>query len=72
MGCLELRLSKTICSQHNKLVKIGLLGKARVDAAVFEDPDGSPITINSNYFAKKRNIRNPMSGPFGTLEQVCS
>ena len=61
---LELRLPKAIDSQQNKLVTTELLSKTRVSGTAYENPDGSPITIDSDYFGKKRNKANPTAGPF--------
>lgn len=40
------------------------LGKASISGCVFENPDGSPITIGTDYFGKPRNTANPTPGPF--------
>ena len=40
------------------------LGKASISGCAFENPDGSPITIGTDYFGKPRNAANPTSGPF--------
>jgi len=62
--CLKISLPKAIENQQNKLVTTELLGKARVTGAGFENPDGSPFTIDTDYFDKKRNKENPTAGPF--------
>jgi hypothetical protein len=46
------------------LVTSRLLGKAEVSQAPFEDYDGSQLKIDTDYFGKKRDERNPSSGPF--------
>jgi len=40
------------------------LGKASISGCAFENPDGSPITIVTDYFGKPRNPANPTPGPF--------
>ena len=40
------------------------LGKASISGCAFENPDGSPITIGTDYFGKPRNAANPTPGPF--------
>ena len=40
------------------------LGKASISGCAFENPDGSPITIATDYFGKPRNAANPTPGPF--------
>ncbi len=47
-----------------QLVTSRLLGKAQVPDLPFETPDGKPIVIDTDYFGKKRNLKNPSSGPF--------
>ncbi len=66
---LSLVLPECLTDQKNQLVKTELLGKARVTGAKFENPDGSPLTIDSDYFGKKRNKQNPSAGPFENPEK---
>jgi len=61
---LEISLPKAIANQQNKLVTTELLGKARVTGLAFVSPDGSPLTLDTDYFGKKRNKDNPAPGPF--------
>ncbi|MHC4665905.1 MAG: hypothetical protein ACYS9T_08115, partial [Planctomycetota bacterium] len=51
-------------SLNNKLVTTKLLGKAMIPGQAFENPDGSPLTIDTDYFSRKRNKANPSAGPF--------
>jgi alpha-N-arabinofuranosidase len=41
-----------------------LLGKAKVPQVAFEDYDGSFLKIDTDYFGKKRDRKNPSPGPF--------
>ena len=41
-----------------------LLGKARVPNLPFENPDGSPVAIDTDYFGQKRSEVSPSAGPF--------
>ena len=41
-----------------------LLGKALVPGCAFENPDGSPLRLNTDYFGEKRSAKNPFPGPF--------
>ena len=41
-----------------------LLGKARVSGLAYENADGSPVAIDSDYFGVKRNAEAPYPGPF--------
>lgn len=48
----------------DKLVTTKLLGKAKVSGCAFENPDGSRLRINTDYFGEKRNEKHPFPGPF--------
>jgi len=50
--------------QTRKLVTTGMLGKAKIPDLPYEHPDGSPCSINTDYFEKTRNEQNPFPGPF--------
>jgi alpha-L-arabinofuranosidase len=50
--------------QAHQPVTTDLLGKASVPGAAYENPDGSPVLINTDYFGKKRSRTNPFPGPF--------
>ncbi len=45
-------------------VTTGLLGRAKVPNVTYENPDGSPLKIDIDYFGEKRNIVAPSPGPF--------
>jgi alpha-N-arabinofuranosidase len=47
-----------------KIVTTRLLGRAVIPNAAYEQPDGAPIRINTDYFGKPRNETNPSAGPF--------
>jgi len=46
------------------LVTSDLLGVAKVPNQRFEQPNGAPYRLNTDYFGKKRNPENPEPGPF--------
>ena len=48
----------------SKLVTTDLLGKAIIPNCAYENPDGSPLKIDSDYFGKKRDKKNLFPGPF--------
>ena len=50
--------------QPRKLVTSELLGKAVIPDLPFENPDGSPFKIDTDFFGKKRDATNPFPGPF--------
>ena len=49
---------------ERKLVTTELLGKAKVPDCAFENPDGTPLKVNADFFGKPRNAANPTPGPF--------
>jgi len=44
------------------------LGKTLVSKAAFENPDGSPLTIDGDYFGQPRDPTDPGAGPFAGLK----
>jgi hypothetical protein len=52
--------------QKRKLVTTELLGKAKIPGLPFENPDGTPLKLDTDYFGKQRNPANPTPGPFET------
>jgi hypothetical protein len=61
---LYITLDESFKSLNNKLVTTKLLGKALIPGQAYENPDGSPLKIDTDYFGKKRNKANPSAGPF--------
>ncbi|HVM47196.1 MAG TPA: carbohydrate-binding protein [Candidatus Acidoferrum sp.] len=48
----------------DQLVTTELLGRAKVTGCAYENPDGSPLRINTDYFGHKRSNEHPFPGPF--------
>jgi alpha-N-arabinofuranosidase len=66
---LTIKMDKAWSQQKKReLVTTELLGKAVVPGMAFEQPDGKPICIDTDYFGNKRNMSNPIPGPFETVE----
>jgi alpha-N-arabinofuranosidase len=62
---LEVQFDKAWAAERTrKLVTTDLLGKAAIPNLPYENPDGSPIRVNTDYFGKKRGEANPAPGPF--------
>lgn len=51
------------------LISTDTLGKAFEPEAKYENPDGTPIVLDEDYFGSKRSLRI-LPGPFATPEQV--
>jgi len=47
-----------------QLITTELLGKAKIPGQNYENPDGSLLIIDSDYFGNQRNKNNPSAGPF--------
>jgi hypothetical protein len=46
------------------LVTTELLGKARIPGLAYENPDGSPLKVDHDYFGQGRSTTHPTPGPF--------
>jgi alpha-N-arabinofuranosidase len=44
------------------------LGKTLVSQTTFETPDGTPVTLATDYFGNLRDMANPGAGPFAGLK----
>ncbi len=61
---LQFTLDDLYFSQKCQLVTTELLGKAKMPKQAFENPDGTEITIDTDYFGNLRNKKTPSAGPF--------
>jgi alpha-N-arabinofuranosidase len=62
---LELILDKVWSVERTrKLVTTDMLGKVVIPNLPYEHPDGSLLRVDTDYFGKKRNEKNPSAGPF--------
>ena len=64
---LTFNWDKSIAKMKNQLVTTALLGKAKIPNQNYKNPDGSPITIDQDYFGNTRNSKNHTAGPFEKL-----
>lgn len=64
---LYLKLSDDFTVTGSKQINSAELGEALVPAAIFENPDGSPILFNADYFNVKRDSNINRVGPFNSL-----
>ena len=51
-------------AQKRGIVTTKLLGRAKIPNAAFENPNGTPYHLDTDYFGKKRTSENPAPGPF--------
>jgi alpha-N-arabinofuranosidase len=61
---LQLRLGREIGQAATAPVTTRSLGKAKVSGLPYENPDGSPLAVDTDYFGKKRSPARPTPGPF--------
>lgn len=60
---LKTNLYDLLPELENKTVSTAVLGEAFEPEQRFEQPDGSPIVFDADYFDRRRSL-NPLSGPF--------
>jgi alpha-N-arabinofuranosidase len=60
---LQMNLDNAVATARTTLVTTALLGLARISDVPFENPDGSPLQIDTDYFGKQRNPNHPSPGP---------
>ncbi len=61
---LRLTLDEALQNAKTELVTTQLLGKNKIAGLSYENPDGSPLKIDTDYFGHKRSETNPTPGPF--------
>ena len=62
---LDITLDETWAEKAKRpLVTTDLLGKALTPDLPFENPDGTPMRIDTDYLGKSRDANNPFPGPF--------
>jgi hypothetical protein len=61
---LRLNLGAEVRKAATTPVTTELLGKAKISGLAYENADGSPLVIDSDYLGKKRNAVTPSAGPF--------
>ncbi|OPZ63993.1 MAG: hypothetical protein BWY83_03284 [bacterium ADurb.Bin478] len=66
---LHLTADSSLQKIETQLVTSGLLGKAKMADAAYENPDGSALTIDRDYSGEPRSLLSPKVGPFENLVQ---
>jgi hypothetical protein len=66
---LHINVDDSFRKLKTQLVTSELLGKAIVPNASFENPDGTPLKIDTDYFGNKRSETNPFVGPFEGMKE---
>lgn len=63
---LDLTLPVSLSKAATKLVTTQLLGKAKISGVRYENSNGSPLKVDTDYFGKQRSKATPTAGPFET------
>jgi hypothetical protein len=64
-GFLEFAFDKAwAAGRPRKLVTTEVLGRASIPNQGYENPDGTPIRVDADYFGATRDASNPSPGPF--------
>lgn len=61
---LEISIDKKWLTKKRESVTSAILPTAVIPDLPYVNPDGSPVTIDTDYFGNQRNIKNPSPGPF--------
>jgi hypothetical protein len=61
---LYIKLDRSWQVLNSTIVTTKRLGLAAVPKLAYENADGTPFTVNIDYFGRKRNASNPFPGPF--------
>ncbi len=61
---LHARVDPSWHNPRSALVTTERLGQAVVSKAAYENPDGTPLALSTDYFGQKRNETAPSPGPF--------
>ncbi len=61
---LHITLGKSFKSLKCYLIATSNLGRAMIPDQSYENPDGTPVRIDTDFFGNKRNEKKPSAGPF--------
>jgi alpha-N-arabinofuranosidase len=61
---VQLELNKNWLNYKRKLITTKVLENTIVSSLPFENPDGTPLSIDKDFLGNKRNLSNPTPGPF--------
>jgi len=65
---LEITNDIKIKKLKTQIITSDILGNAVVPDVPFLTYDGKPVSIDSDYFGNKRNVKKPVSGPLENIE----
>jgi len=65
---LNITVDESFGKVNTQMIDTDLMGVAFQSETPFENTDGSPITLNEDYFGNKRNSEKPFVGPLENLK----
>ncbi|MBC7889679.1 MAG: right-handed parallel beta-helix repeat-containing protein [Ferruginibacter sp.] len=65
---LHFTFDETFYKQSGKMITTEILGKAKIPNVFFENPDGTSLKIDRDYFGTQRDETNVNAGPFAGLK----
>ena len=65
---LQMQILHEFLTERNALVTTEILGETIISGEKFLNYDGTPLSINTDYFGNPRNEANPFPGPFAKPE----
>ncbi len=66
---LKMDMPEQIKDVYCPLVTTQLIGKTKISELPIENPDGSQVKVNVDYFGRKRDVNNIVPGPFVKLSK---
>jgi hypothetical protein len=64
---LQISFNNSYIGNKVEIITTEKLGKAKVPKVLFENPDGTPVNIDKDYFGHSRSGENAVAGPFVDL-----
>ncbi len=61
---VDVNFGAELMQSGTRLITTALLGKALISRLAYENADGSPLVIDTDYFGKHRSRSRPTPGPF--------
>jgi hypothetical protein len=65
---LHITTDNSVNKVKSTLITTAVLGKSKMADEAFENPNGSSLKINTDYFGKSRSESSPLVGPFEQLK----
>jgi hypothetical protein len=66
---LYLSFDQAFFNHKGEMITTELLGKAKIPNTAFENPDGTSLKIDEDYFGNMRSDKNTTAGPFINLDK---